>query len=324
MSPRRRFPSTHRAPRQRPASPLRRRARKARNRPARVHLLAPPPGRRRLRPPRRRPPPAACLHRASTPPYFSRAATYQAPRLPTSPPGPESPQPARAGPSPRAAAREAPPSSSPMPSAARACLHRASTPPYFSRAATYQAPRRPRLAASSPDPGLPSSDPPLPIPAASRAATGEAPPSLVGFTIGRRRPCLPDPIGIEGDEPLLVGLRTSPARPRPREGPAPRGPASRASRPRSPAPEWATSSEPGQIHLPPACFPSASAPRPISSAGLARPPPQLPSPAAWAAAPGPAWPPPPHRASPAGLPLPPTGPGPWVSRPSAYPVPVLA
>ena len=204
MSPRRRFPSTHRAPRQRPASPLRRRARKARNRPARAHLLAPPPGRRRLRPPRHRPPPAACLHRASTPPYFSRAATYQAPR-------------------------------------------------------------RPRLAASSPDPGLPSSDPPLPIPAASRAAAGEAPPSLAGFTIGRRRPCLPDPIGIEGDEPLLVGLRTSPARPRPREGPAPRGPASRASRPRSPAPEWATSSEPGQIHLPPACFPSASAPRPSSS-----------------------------------------------------------
>ncbi|XBI79096.1 hypothetical protein VPH35_088653 [Triticum aestivum] len=52
------------------------------------------------------------------------------------------------------------------------------------------------------------------------------------------------------------------------------------------------------------------APRPISSAGLARPPPQLPSPAAWAAAPGPAGPPPPHRASPAGLPLPPTGPQP--------------
>ena len=130
MSPRRRFPSTHRAPRQRPASPLRRWARKARNRPARVHLLAPPPGRRRLRPPRRRPPPAACLHRASTPPYFSRAATYQAPR-------------------------------------------------------------RPRLAASSPDPGLPSSDPPLPIPAASRAAAGEAPSSLAGFTIGRRRPASP-------------------------------------------------------------------------------------------------------------------------------------
>ena len=213
MSPRRRFPSTHRAPRQRPASPLRRRARKARNRPARVHLLAPPPGRRRLRPPRRHPAPAAYLHRASTPPYFSRAATYQAPR-------------------------------------------------------------RPRLAASSPDPGLPSSDPPLPIPAASRAAAGEAPPSLAGFTIGRRRPCLPDPIGIEGDEPLLVGLRTSPARPRPREGPAPRGPASRASRPRSPAPEWATSSEPGQIHLPPgparppASPPLRTGPRPRVSSPL--------------------------------------------------------